>query len=262
MSTDESIPPRDRGDLDKWLHERLGKLTASRMKDVIAVTTKGPSASRDKYKLELIAERLTGMQTDHYVNAAMIHGQITEKDAVRAYEESKGIKTETVWFVPHPKIENAGASPDRRVGDNGLLEVKCPNTATHIVTLLEKKVSKDHQTQIQWQLACDPSRAWADYASYDPRLPPALRLVVIRVPRDEAKIAELEKHAKDFLAEIDAAIKSLGTFEPIQAAVVAPADSFGGPAATVQPFPANMERQIRPEDEANWQPSQLVRPRA
>ncbi|HUD74947.1 MAG TPA: YqaJ viral recombinase family protein [Terracidiphilus sp.] len=241
---------------EAWKMSRLGRATASRVKDVIAETKKGPSTSRRKYLIELLAERLTGMPAKQFVSEAMLWGNSTEPQARAAYEQSTGKTVEQVWFIDHPTIPMSGASPDGLVGDDGLLEIKCGETATHLTFLLEKKINPDHVTQMQWQMATT-GRKWCDYASFDPRLPVALQLSVVRVPRDDAAIEAMEKAVIEFLAELDAAVKSLGPFE-------IPARTTHG---TVKAYvdtsqPMDMQRQIRPEDEANWQPSQLVRPRA
>jgi putative phage-type endonuclease len=249
-------------DYEAWKMSRLGKATASRIAHLTAKTKTGWSTSRRKYMIELMAERLTGMPAKQFLSEAMLWGNSTEPDARRAYEKSTGKSVEQVWFIDHPTIPMSGASPDGMVGDDGLLEIKCPETATHLTFLLDKQVNPDHVTQMQWQMATT-GKKWCDYASFDPRLPEALRLSIVRVPRDDALIATLEKEVTAFLAELDAAIKSLGPFEPVKPAspngelkINTPGNNEYGS------FPQNMERQIRPEDEANWAPSQLMRPRA
>jgi hypothetical protein len=114
-----------------------------------------------------------------------------------------------VGFVGHPTIAQSGASPDGLVGADGLVEIKCPNTATHIATLLDGKVPAKYITQMQWQLACVPARQWCDFVSFDPRMPAELQLFIQRVPRDDATIADLEEQVRGFLLEIDATIRKL-----------------------------------------------------
>lgn len=193
---------------DEWHQARLGRVTASRVADVVAKTKSGWSASRANYAAELIAERLTGNPTEHFVNAAMQHGTDTEPQARIAYEAWTDCPVGEVGFVQHPRIEMSGASPDGLVGDDGLIEIKCPNSATHIDTLMGEPVAGKYLTQIQWQLACT-GRKWCDWISFDPRLPEEMRLFVKRVPRDDALIAILEKEVLAFLAEIEETVEAL-----------------------------------------------------
>lgn len=186
----------------EWFDMRRGKATASRIADVVAKTKTGWGASRANYMAELIAERLTGVVAEGFTNAAIKHGTETEPQALAAYEFLIGAEIERVAFVPHPTIPMSGASPDGLVGDIGMIEVKCPNTATHLDTLLGEPIAGKYITQMQWQMACS-GRAWCDFGSFDPRLPEEMRLFVKRVPRDAALIASLEKDVAAFLAELD-----------------------------------------------------------
>lgn len=192
----------------EWHAIRLGKVTASRVADLMAKTKTGWGASRKNYMAELIAERLTGVAADSYTNSAMQWGIDTEPHARAAYEFFGEAAVQTVGFVGHPKIMMAGASPDGLVGPEGLVEIKCPNTATHIDTLLAKEVPSKYIPQMQFQMACS-GRGWCDFVSFDPRMPERLRLFVKRVPRDPAYIAEMETAVVEFLAELDATIKAL-----------------------------------------------------
>ena len=167
----------------------------------MATTRSGYAASRDNYKAQLVAERLTGCVTPGFTNAAMIHGTETEPEARRAYEFFVDRDVQQVGFIPHPAIEMSGASPDGLVGDDGLLELKCPNTATHIETLLTGRIPDKYHKQMQFQMACT-GREWCDFASYDPRMPERMRLFVKRIPRDEGEIAEIEREVSVFLSEI------------------------------------------------------------
>lgn len=192
----------------EWFAARLGKVTASRVCDVVAKTKTGWGASRTNYMAELIAERLTETQTEGFTNAAMRHGTETEPEARTAYEFQVDVDVVQVGFVDHPTIAMTGASPDGLVGDGGLVEIKCPQVATHIDTLLGGSVPGKHLTQIQWQLACT-GRAWCDFVSYDPRLPENMRLFIRRVNRDDVAIAGLERDVREFLAETDAKLAAL-----------------------------------------------------
>jgi putative phage-type endonuclease len=198
---------------DEWLRARLGKVTASRVADVIAKTKTGYSASRANYAAQLIAERLTGVPQESYTNAAMAWGTEKEPEARSLYAFQTGVDVEEVGFIPHPSIAMSGASPDGLVGDAGLIEIKCPNTATHIETLTGQIVPAKYITQMLWQMACT-GRQWCDFVSYDPRMPPSMQLFVKRVERDDEKIAELEEEVRRFLAEIDEKITTLcGLYE-------------------------------------------------
>jgi putative phage-type endonuclease len=192
----------------EWFQVRLGKVTASRVADVIAETKSGPSASRANYAAQLVAERLTGAAADSFSNAVMQWGTDKEPEARSAYSFRHDVDVAEVGFVDHPVIAMTGASPDGLVGSDGMVEIKCPNTATHIATLLDGKVASKYITQIQWQLACT-GRDWCDFVSYDPRLPESMRLFVKRVPRDAAVIAELENKVAAFLSEVSVTVETL-----------------------------------------------------
>ena len=203
---------------DEWLLERCGKVTASRIADLMATTRSGYAASRENYKAQLIAERLTGCVAPSFTNAAMIHGTETEPEARRAYEFYVDRDVQQVGFVPHPSIEMAGASPDGLVGDDGLLELKCPNTATHINSLLTGRIDDKYFKQMQFQMACT-GREWCDFASYDNRMPERMRLFVKRVKRDEEEVSEIETAVRAFLLEIDETLERLrSAYEQLEAA--------------------------------------------
>jgi putative phage-type endonuclease len=195
---------------DAWKQLRLGKVTASRVADVVAKTKSGYSAGRANYAAQLIAERLTGTVTESYTNAAMQHGTETEPEARAAYEFYQGVTVEEVAFVPHPKIDQAGCSPDGLVGADGLVEIKCPNTATHLETLLGQAVPAKYETQMQFQMACT-GRTYCDFVSYDPRMPENMRLFIKRVPRDDARIHELETEIAGFLLELAVKLSQLNS---------------------------------------------------
>lgn len=192
----------------EWFAARVGKVTASRVADVVAKTKSGPSASRKNYMAELICERLTGQPAERFQNAAMQWGTQTEPDARRAYAFHADVDVLEVGFVDHPRIAMTGASPDGMVGEVGLVEIKCPNTATHLETLLGGSVPEQYVTQMQWQMACTDS-LWCDFVSYDPRLPQGMALFVSRVARDNDRIAELEAEVGAFLNELDSKVAEL-----------------------------------------------------
>jgi len=193
---------------EEWFTIRIGKVTASRVADVIAKTKTGYSATRDNYMAQLVCERLTGQKGDSFSNAAMQHGTDTEPLARAAYEAYADVLVDEVGFVPHPTIEMAGASPDGLVGEDGLLEIKCPNTATHIETLISKVVPGKYNTQMQFQMACT-GRQWCDFVSFDNRLPEMFQMFVTRVQRDEVFIRLIEAEIVQFIAELDDKINKL-----------------------------------------------------
>lgn len=186
---------------EAWLQLRVGKVTASRVADVVAKTKTGPSASRAKYAGELIAERLTNMPAERYTNSAMAWGTETEPRARIAYEFYQNVDVEQVAFVLHPTIGDSGASPDGLVGDDGLVEIKCPETHTHIETLLGGSIPSKYVTQMMWQMACT-GRQWCDFVSFDPRLPESMQFFCQRIERDDALIEELEGEVIAFLKEV------------------------------------------------------------
>lgn len=193
---------------DEWLMARIGKVTASRISDVIAKTKTGWGAGRKNYMAELIAERLTMIPAQGYTNAAMQWGLDTEPQARAAYEFFRDAVVQEVGFIEHPAVPMTGASPDGYVEEDGMIEIKCPNTATHIDTLLTQKIPDKYIVQMQWQMAC-ANRQWCDYVSFDPRMPEHLRLFVERIRRDDKRIGELERDVEEFLEELDGKLDAL-----------------------------------------------------
>jgi len=192
----------------EWFAARAGKVTASRIADVVAKTKSGHAASRTNYCAQLVVELLTGAIAESFSNAAMQWGTDTEPHARNAYSARTGELIATAGFYVHPRIEQSGASPDGVVGDEGLVEIKCPNTATHIDTLMERVPANKYLLQMQWQMACT-NRAWCDFVSFDPRMPEKLRLFIVRVPRDDKLIQEVEKEVTAFLAEVNFKVSEL-----------------------------------------------------
>ena len=193
---------------DEWFNARLGKVTASRIADVCARTKSGWGAARKNYMAELVAERLTGERVEGFTNAAMQWGTDMEPEARIAYEFYRDVSVVECGFIPHPTIAETGASPDGLVGDDGLVEIKCPNTATHLETLLGSNLPEKYFLQMQWQMACT-GRQWCDFASYDPRLPESMRLYVDRVKRDDDAIKAIERDVADFLNELRDTVHAL-----------------------------------------------------
>ena len=192
----------------EWFEQRRGKVTASRISDVMAKTKSGPSASRANYLAELVAERLTGKVADSFDTPAMRWGRECEPLARSAYEAESGQIVLLSDMVQHPSIEMAGASPDGLVGDQGLVEIKCPNPATHINTILSGQVDKKYLYQMQWQMACT-GRTWCDFVSFDPRLGTEMQMYVTRIDRDNDAISEIASEVKEFLYEVESTVHRL-----------------------------------------------------
>lgn len=192
----------------EWFAARLGKVSASRIADVVARTKTGYGASRANYLAELVAERLTGTPAEKFSNAAMAWGTEKEPAARSMFELMHDVSVTQVGVVLHPTIDMACASPDGLIGDHGLVEIKCPNTATHIETLLSEAIDGKYIKQMMWQMACT-GRRFCWFASYDPRLPAEMQLFTQRVEREDRMIAELEREAIAFLAEVDDTVAKL-----------------------------------------------------
>jgi putative phage-type endonuclease len=202
----------------EWLDDRCGKVTASRVADVLAVKKDGkPTAERERYLMELVGERLTGLTTQHYLTGPMLEGSEREPQAADAYAFLHGADVEKVGFVEHPTIAMAGASPDRLVGDLGLVEIKCPTLRTHLDTLLTGEIPEQYLPQMRWQLACT-GRAWCDFATWHPGVPTHLHLWVKRLHRDDAQIARDEASVSAFLGEVEARVSRLLAIDAAEAA--------------------------------------------
>jgi len=193
---------------EAWLAERAGHCTASRAADVIAKIKAGEAATRRKYRVQLCTERLTGIPVSGYQNAAMLWGTQTEPEARSAYEEATGELVTQVGFLKHPTLAWVGASPDGCIGDDGLIEIKCPESTTHLEWRLEDRVPPEHVPQIQFQL-WTTGRQYCDFVSYDPRFPEHLRLFIVRMKRNEEYIAMLAAEVQRFLSEVDAMLEQL-----------------------------------------------------
>jgi putative phage-type endonuclease len=186
----------------EWFAERVGLVTASRLNDVMStLKSGGEAATRKNYRAQLVAERLTGAKAESFTNSAMQWGTETEPLARASYAVLHDVDVTQVGFIKHPTIELTGASPDGLIGDDGLIEIKCPNTATHIDYLLAGVVPSDYKNQMLWQMECT-GRKWCDFVSYDPRLPEELALFVIRYEKDDDKLNELRDGVVKFLAEV------------------------------------------------------------
>lgn len=193
---------------EEWFEARMGCVTASRTADVMAKTKSGYAASRANYMAELICERLTGERQGGFSSAAMQWGTETEPQARMAYEIMTGATVIETGFVLHPEIAGFGASPDGLIGDDGLIEIKCPNTATHIDTLLNDKVPGKYITQMHVQMICT-GRVWCDFVSFDPRLPVDMQMFVRRVEFDQELADQIVTEVQAFIAEMETKIEQL-----------------------------------------------------
>lgn len=195
----------------EWFAARLGKVTASKVNDVLATLKNGgEAAGRKNYRAQLVVERLTGEKTDSFTNGAMQWGVDNEDSARMSYEFLTGCTVDQVGFIDHPTIPMSGASPDGFIGEDGLLEIKCPNTANHIDYLLAGVVPSEYQNQMLWQMECT-GRKWCDFVSYDPRMPIEGQLFVIRFERDDSRIDTIRAEVVKFLAEVDSTLNQLRT---------------------------------------------------
>ena len=193
---------------DEWFAARLGKVTASNIKKVMATIKSGEAADRRNYRAQLVVERLTGTKQDGFTNSAMEWGTQQEPSARDAYSFISGYEVSEIGFVDHPEIAMAGASPDGLIAQDGLVEIKCPNTATHIDWMLSGNVPKEHELQILFQMDCT-GRKWCDFVSYDPRLPIDLQLFVVRMEFDKNRALEIKESVKQFIAEVDKTVSDL-----------------------------------------------------
>jgi putative phage-type endonuclease len=192
----------------EWLASRAGKVTASRLSDVLAKVKSGEAAARRDYRAQIVAEILTGKpQESMFINEEMRWGIEQEPFARGAYEVSRDTLVDQVGLVLHPEIDRAAASPDGLSGD-GLVEIKCPKTATHLQYLLDKSPPAKYADQMLWQMACT-ERKWCDFVSFDPRLPQDLQLFCVRFTRDDDRIKEMETAVRKFLDEVDEVIEKL-----------------------------------------------------
>ncbi len=207
MSAEIEVPVEQ--GTDAWRLARSGCVTASRLSDVLAKIKSGEAAGRANYRAQLVAERLTGLPSDDiFESAAMRRGTECEPAARRAYEAAKDVLVDKVGFVAHPTIKGAGGSPDGLVGEDAGVEIKCPNTATHIDTMIRDEVPAKYVPQMQWLMACTGRKTW-DFVSYDDRLPDDLALFIKALPRDDSFIQAAEREVERFLAEVDETVTKL-----------------------------------------------------
>jgi len=193
----------------EWFAARCGSLGASQLADALAKTKSGWGASRANLQAKLVVERLTGQQEEGFIRSAAMQWGVDKEDEARtAYSFMTGNIVTEVGLYKHPTIIGTHASPDGLVGDDGCLEIKCPNSATHIETLKSNRIASKYLMQMQWQMIC-ADRQWCDFVSFDPRMPDHLMLYVQRVHRDNDMLETLENEVRAFLAEVDKDVKAL-----------------------------------------------------
>lgn len=192
---------------EAWKQVRVGKITASRLSDVLASGKAGaPSKTRQSYLYELASEIITGQAADSFTNAAMQHGTLCEPLARIEYEEREGLPVQQVGFVE--VNERLGCSPDGLVGENGLLEIKCPKTSTQIQYVLDGEFPSEYKAQVQGQLwVCE--REWCDFVSFDPRIEGPSQYFKIRVNRDEEYIEKLKNGVDLFITDLNKILERL-----------------------------------------------------
>lgn len=199
----------------EWLQMRIGAVTASRMNDVMAKLKNGnPSQARKDYAAELVRERLTNRASEHFVSRAMEWGIDNEPLAKAAYELEFDVQLQSGGLAMHDRIKWLMASPDGLVGKDGLVECKCPTTATHIEYFTAGVVPEECRWQMYCQMAC-ADRKWCDFVSYDPRLPASLELFVRRLERNDEIIVKMEAEVERFIGEVEDSIIALSKSKAI-----------------------------------------------
>ncbi len=187
-----------------WHEIRLGIVTASRFKDVLA---KGQGKTRISYMRQLAGEIITGEREDGYTNKNMEWGTETEDQARAFYELDRGEDTDQVDFISG--VEGFGCSPDSLVREDGLLEIKCPKTTTQIETYLSGKMPACHKAQVQGQMWVS-ERDWCDFVSFDPRINGKSFFFCVRIQRDQTYIDNLIIECNKFKYELDDMVSMLG----------------------------------------------------
>jgi putative phage-type endonuclease len=187
----------------EWLQARCGALTGSRIYEACAKKKNGEYySSRADLLTEKLIERLTGQAAQHFVSDAMQWGTMYEGEARAVYETQKGTLVTECAYFPHPSIAHSGASPDGLIGEDGVIEIKCPTTKTHLDIILSGAIPEMHTYQMAWEAECS-QRKWVDFVSYDPRLPGNLSFFCARYTPEPAFLETLRDEVKKFLAELD-----------------------------------------------------------
>ena len=199
---------------DEWYEARLGKATASNFSAIMAKGRNGNElAGRKNYRAQLVSERLTATKSDSFTSAAMEWGVETEDTAKLRYELRSGNTVEDCGFYAHDKLQ-AGASPDGLIGEDGLIEIKCPNSATHIDTLKRQDIPQQYYWQVMGQMWIT-GRQWCDFVSFDPRMPANAQLFIKRIERDDEAIKTLEAEVTTFLREVAAEVQFIEAYKEV-----------------------------------------------
>ncbi|QEE11715.1 YqaJ viral recombinase family protein [Bartonella krasnovii] len=190
----------------EWFQARLGKVTASNVYNVLSKTAKGmPTSKYEDYKIKLMTERLTEEISQSYITPAMQWGIDYEEDPLREYAFIYDTEVTRCGFIQHPTIQMAGASPDGLIGEDGLIEIKCPQSSNHLRFFIDGNIKSEYYAQMQFQMACT-GRKWCDFMSYNPNFvgkSTGLRMKIKRINRDEEQIEQINQAVEIFLAEID-----------------------------------------------------------
>ena len=203
----------------EWLCARRGRVTASRCADVIGKLKSGKyGAGRQNYLWDLVVEHITGRAIEHHVSEAMEWGLEQQPFAQAAYELKQDVSVDQIGLVVHPEMDYFASSPDGLIGENGLVEFKCPTTRVHLEYLKAGVVPEDYIPQITAQMACMPEREYCDFVSYDPRVPFGMQLFIRRHVRDAQRIAELEAEVSKFSAELAYELAELTGVKPVDTA--------------------------------------------
>lgn len=202
----------------EWFAARVGRLTGSRASDMLATIKKGEAAARRDLRVQLVVERLTGQpQEDGYVNATMQRGIDLEPAAFDAYERERGLLVRRTGFLAHNDLM-VGCSLDGDVEDfTGIVELKCPKSATHYEYLRSREIPENHKPQLLHNLWVTGAQ-WVDFVSYDDRFPEAQRLFIARMERTpdvEILISIYAKQAAEFLAEVEQSYQEALAFSAV-----------------------------------------------
>lgn len=238
----------------EWLAARAGKVTASRIPDVLAkLKGNGEAAARRDYRVQIATEILTGQPAEAgFVSADMRWGTEQEPFAREAYEAQTGLRVDTVGFVLHPTITRAGASPDGLVGWDGMgapagiVQFKCPKSATHLGYIIAGVVPTDYQPQMLWEMAVTGA-PWCDFVSFDPRMPEHLRLFIRRFHLDPVELTRITREVNLFLGEVDELLAKLATARPFDLPTNPTPDT---PGQIIAPAPAPERRATAGGDHA------------
>lgn len=190
---------------EAWRALRAGRLCASKAGDMMAAIKSGEAAGRRNLRADLVLERITGTPLDDYQSEAMRVGIEREAAALAMYEAVHGVIVERVGFLTHPTLM-VGGSPDGLVGDDGIVEAKCPLPATHLEYYLSGVVPVGYLQQVRHLLWLS-GRAWCDWFSFHPAFPDDMQIKCVRITRDICDLPAYEQAVVAFLDEVDAKVE-------------------------------------------------------